>query len=227
MKSQQSETKRLVSIIQQLSIVRARDLLKHRIHPEILQRAAHHSLIVKIGRGIYTRKDLVMDIERQILLALKRVPHGIVCLESALMFHGLLPTGAGPVWIAIDRKARKPVLNGQLLRFVRFGGNALTQGVINTRIDGVPIRVYSLAKTVADCLKYRKRIRPDLAQQALKECIVSEKCSIERLRHFAKICRVAKLVQAAYSSRPKVTRTEAHPDSPKFTSNLTPDSSQS
>ncbi len=200
MKSNQSEAKRLVSIIQQLSIVRARDLLKHGIHPEVLQRAAHRGLIVKIGRGIYTRKDPAMDIERQILLAMKRVPHGVVCLESALMFHGLVPTGPGPIWIAIDRKTRKPVLNGQLLRFVRFGGNALTQGVINTRIDGVPIRVYTLAKTVADCLKYRRRIRPDLAQQALEECVVHRKCSIERLRHFAKIYRVGKLVHAAYSS---------------------------
>jgi predicted transcriptional regulator of viral defense system len=227
MKSKQSATKRLVSIIQELPIVRARDLSDHGIHPEVLQRAAHRGLIVKIGRGIYTRKDLAMDIERQILLAMKRVPLGVVCLESALMFHRLLPTGPGPIWIAIDRKARKPVVNGQLLRFVRFGGNALTQGVINTRIDGVPIRVYSLAKTVADCLKYRKRIRPDLAQQALKECIVHGKCSIERLRHFAKICRVAKLVQAAYSSRPNTTRTEVDRDSREFASGLTPASSQS
>jgi predicted transcriptional regulator of viral defense system len=205
MKTKQPATMRLVSIIHELSIIRAGDLSKYGIHPEVLKRAVHRGLVVKIGRGIYTRKDLVIDIERQILLAMKRVPHGVVCLESALMFHGLLPTGPGPIWMAIDPKARKPVVNGQLLRFVRFGGDALTQGVINTRIDGVPVRVYSVAKTLADCLKYRTRIRPNLAQQALEECIVHRKCSIERLRHFAKICRVAKLVQAAYSSPPRAT----------------------
>ena len=205
MKTKEPAIIQLVSILQDLSIIRAGDLSKYGIHPEILTRAVHRGLVVKIGRGIYTRKDLVIDIERQILLAKKRVPHGVVCLESALMFHGLLPTGPGPIWMAIDSKARKPAVNGQLLRFVRFGGAALTQGVINTRIDGVPVRVYSVAKTVADCLKYRKRIRPNLAQLALEECIVQRKCSIERLRHFAKICRVAKLVQAAYSSPPRAT----------------------
>lgn len=97
---------RLVSVIQELSIIRAKDLSQYRIHPEVLQRAARRGLIVKIGRGIYTRKDLAIDIERQILLATKRVPHGVVCLESELMFHGLLPTGPGPISIAIDRKAR-------------------------------------------------------------------------------------------------------------------------
>ncbi len=172
---------------------------------EVLKRAARRGPVVKVGRGIYTRKDLPVDIERQILLATRRVPHGVVCLESALMFHELLPTGPGPIWMAINPRARKPVVNGQLLRFVRFGADALTQGAINTRIDGVPVRVYSVAKTVADCLKYRKRIRPNLAHQALEKCIVHRKCSIERLRHFAKICRVAKLVQAAYSSPPRAT----------------------
>ena len=68
----------------------------------------------------------------------------------------------------IHPEARRPIVNGQLRHFVRFGGDALTQGVINTSIDGVPIRVYSLAKAITDCLKYRKRLRPDLAQQALE-----------------------------------------------------------
>jgi predicted transcriptional regulator of viral defense system len=72
-----------------------------------------------------------------------------------------------------------------MLRFVHYGVDALTQGVINTRIDGLPVRVYSLAKTIADCRKYRKRIRPNLALQPLDECIVQRKYSLERLRHFA------------------------------------------
>jgi hypothetical protein len=82
---------RLVSIIQELSIIRSRELSKYGIYTEVIQRAAHRGLVVKIGRGIYARKDLVIDIERQILVAMKRVPHGVVCLESALIFLGLLP----------------------------------------------------------------------------------------------------------------------------------------
>jgi predicted transcriptional regulator of viral defense system len=157
-------------------------------------------MIVKVGRGLYARKGLATDIEHQIVLAMKRVPHGVVCLESALIFHGMLPAGPGPIWMAIDRRARKPMLNGQLLRFVRFGGDAFTQGVISTKIDGVHVRVYSVAKTVADCLKYRKRIRSNVAQQALEKCVGERKCSIERLRHFAKICRVKRFIRIAYSS---------------------------
>jgi len=101
--------------------------------------------------------------------------------------------------MAIDPKAKKPVVNGLRLRFVRFSGQALTQGVVNSRIDGVPVRIYSAAKTIADCLKYRKKLGGNLAVKVLRESIARSKCSEQRLRHFAKICRVRKLVHAAYS----------------------------
>jgi predicted transcriptional regulator of viral defense system len=102
--------------------------------------------------------------------------------------------------MAINRRAKKPVVDGIKLRFVRFSGDAFTKGVVNTKIDGVPVRIYSAAKTVADCLKYRRKIGSDLATQVLRQSMAGKKCSKQRLRHFAKICRVSKFVNVAYSS---------------------------
>jgi predicted transcriptional regulator of viral defense system len=110
--------------------------------------------------------------------------------------------------MAIHRRAKKPAVDGLKLRFVRFSGRALTRGVFNTKIDGVPVRIYSAAKTVADCLKYRKKMGSDLAARILQESIAGRKCSEQRLRHFAKICRVYKIVHAAYFS---VRNAEASP----------------
>lgn len=104
---------------------------------------------------------------------------------------------SGVIWMAIDRKARKPAVKGLGLRFVRFSGDALTQGVVNTRIGGVPVRVYSVAKTVADCFKYRNKIGVETAVRSLRQTISTKKCSRERLHHFAKICRVSRLLQFA------------------------------
>ena len=86
------------------------------------------------------------------------------------------------------------------MRFVRFSGKALTQGVVNTRIAGVPVRIYSAGKTVADCFKCRKKIGPEVPIRALRESVRQNKCSRERLSHFAKICRVDKVVRAAHLS---------------------------
>jgi predicted transcriptional regulator of viral defense system len=77
--------------------------------------------------------------------------------------------------MAIDHKARTPVQKGLKMRFVRFSGPALTQGVVNTRIDGVPVRIYSVAKTIADCFKYRKTIGPEAVIQALRESLCQNK----------------------------------------------------
>src|SRR5260370_11705208 len=137
MKKTRISMNRLVSIVDNLTVVRARDMLKYGIHRQTLKRAVDRGLLAKIDRGLYTRRELSPDFECQVLLACERVPHGVVCLESSLRFHGILPTSSGPIWMAIDRNARKPVVNSPRLRFVRFSGNALTQGVVNTRIDGV------------------------------------------------------------------------------------------
>jgi predicted transcriptional regulator of viral defense system len=161
--------------------------------------ALRRGLLLKIGRGLYARKDFSADFERRIMLACKRVPNGIVCLRSAVRFHRLLPLDSASIWMAIDPKAKKPVVNGLRLRFVRFSGQALTKGVVDTRIDGVPVRIYSAAKTIADCLKYRRKIGGNLAVKVLRDSIAGRKCNEQRLRHFAKICRVEKLVHAAYS----------------------------
>jgi len=154
---------------------------------------------MKVHRGLYASKDFPTTLDQRIVLACKRVPHGVVCLESALEFHGLIPPASDVVWMAIDRKARKPTLDGLEVRFVRFSGRALTQGVVNARIDGVHVRIYSAAKTIADCLKYRRKIGIEKALHALRVSIRLKKCSRERLVHFADICRVGKLLRYIYS----------------------------
>jgi predicted transcriptional regulator of viral defense system len=202
---------RLVAILDKRTVVRARELYRSGIHPQELSRALEHGLLLKIGRGLYARADYPLDFERQIVLACKRAPAAVVCLGSAAKYHGLFPFDASSIWMAIDFKAKKPVVNGLRLRFVRFSGKALTQGVVNMKIDGVPVRIYSAAKTVADCLKYRRKIGSDLAARILRESIAGKKCSEQRLRHFAKICRVNKLVQAAYSSADPSVRVNGRP----------------
>ena len=191
---------RLLAIADNRAVVRARDLSRFGIHPQILRRAVHRGLPVKIDRGLYARKDFSGSYKRQVMVACKRVPHGVVCLESALRFHRILSPGSDPICMAIHRKARKPVVKGLQLRFVRFSGQALTQGVVNMRIGGEPIRVCSVAKTVADCIKYRRQVGATLAIDALREGVAQGKCSRERLQHFAKVRRVEKLFRDVYSS---------------------------
>ena len=128
-------------------------------------------------------------------MAAKRVPRGVICLLSALRFHGLTTQDPHEVWIAIDLKARKPSVQSPALRVVRFSGRSLVEGVEESEIEGVRVRVYSAAKTVADCFKYRHKIGIDVAIEALRDSVRTRETTLAEIHRYAKVCRVANVMR--------------------------------
>jgi len=124
-----------------------------------------------------------------------RVPHGVVCLLSALRFHEMTTQNPAELWLAIDRKARVPAARDLPLRIVRFSGKARLKGIEEHDIDGVKVPIYNPAKTVADCFKYRRKIGMDVALEALRDCWRSKRCTIEDLWRYAAICRVTNVMR--------------------------------
>lgn len=125
----------------------------------------------------------------------KRVPAGVFCLLTALRFHGLTTQSPAEVWVALPTKARKPQLDYPRLRLARFSGAALSEGIETHRVEGVDIRVYSAAKTVADSFKYRNKVGIDVAVEALRDFSRHHRGGANDLAHFARICRVTRVMQ--------------------------------
>jgi predicted transcriptional regulator of viral defense system len=148
-----------------------------------------------VGWGLYRLADRPPSEHQTLIEAAKRVPNGVVCLLSALHFHGLGTQLPREIWMAIDRKAWKPDASGPPLRLVRFSGQGLSAGARTHRLDGVKVRVYEPAKTVADCFKYRNKIGLDVAVEALRDCREQRKCSMHDLWRYAKIDRVANVIR--------------------------------
>jgi predicted transcriptional regulator of viral defense system len=128
-------------------------------------------------------------------LASAAVPQGVICLLSALRFHGLGTQLPSQVWIAIDRRARRPGLKYPPLRVVRYTGSALTEGIREHRVEGQPVRVYGVTKTLADCFKYRNKIGLDVALEALREAWRSRRFTMDELERYARICRVQRVMR--------------------------------
>ena len=124
----------------------------------------------------------------------KRVPKGIVCLLSALSFHGIGTQMPREAWIAVDRKARKPHLPDLPVRFVRFSGNALHCGIQKIRAEGVPVRITSPARTVVDCFRYRNKIGLDVALEALRDALQHRKTSLGEIHRAAGKCRARNVI---------------------------------
>ncbi|MFM8764914.1 MAG: transcriptional regulator, partial [Spartobacteria bacterium] len=152
-------------------------------------------VLIRVGRGLYTRPGVEAGENHSLAEVGKRVPKGTVCLLSALRFHGLTTQQPHEVWLALDGKARSPKTESMAFRIVRFSGSSLWEGQEEHVLEGVTVKVYNPAKTVADCFKFRNKIGLDVALEALREAWRERRCGISELMHYARICRVANIMR--------------------------------
>jgi predicted transcriptional regulator of viral defense system len=188
-------TQRILEIVEQEGVLRPRDLDAHGIPRIYLSRLCERGFLQRTGRGLYVLPNADVSEHHTLAEACKRVPHGVVCLLSALRFHGLTTQSPHEVWLAIGSKAWRPQVDYPPLRFVRFSARTLEAGVEEHSIEGVLVRVYNPAKTVADCFKYRNKIGVDVALEALRDCRRQKRCTNDELWHYAKLCRVANVMR--------------------------------
>jgi predicted transcriptional regulator of viral defense system len=193
MKSSQSE--KILNLAKSQSTIRTRDAMELGIHPEYLRRLVEQGLLFKSGRGMYTYIDASLTEHHSLTIASQRVEHGVICLLSALQFHGIGTQAPFEVWMAIDIHARRPNSDVLSLHPIYMSGLALTMGIETHTIEGTPVRIFNLPKTIVDCFKYRHKIGLDVALEALRESWESRRCSMDELWEYAKICRMSKVMR--------------------------------
>lgn len=186
---------RLIDLVRSRGIVRPRDLEPLGIPRVSLTRAVRRGQLERIGRGLYGLPGRQTSAYGALAEVARRVPKGVVCLLSALRFHGLTTQAPFEVWLAIENKAIAPKLDYPPLRIVRFSGAAMTEGVEEHVVDGVSVRITGVAKTVADCFKYRNKIGLDVALEALREAWREKRMTSNDLWRYAKVCRVANVMR--------------------------------
>jgi len=188
-------TDKVLAIAKEKGVLRVKDLRERGIHPEYVRRMCDKRLLKRVSRGLYIRADAEFSANIGLAQVAKRVPHGVVCLLSALQFHGIGTQSPYEVWLALGRDVRRPRIEYPPLRIMRFSGEALTEGIERHEIERVSVRIYSPAKTVADCFKYRNKIGLDVAIEALRDCRDSKKCTNADLWKYAKVCRVTQVMK--------------------------------
>jgi predicted transcriptional regulator of viral defense system len=175
-------------------VFRSREAARWGISRPELQRLTEAGVLEHVGRGLYLPVGARVTEHHTLAEAAKRVPAGIICLLSALGFHKMTTQSPHEVWLALDRKARKPTTDWPPVRVVRFSGAALVFGVEQHLVEGTEVSITSRAKTVADCFKYRNKIGIDVAVEALREYLGKRGRSMDDLLRAAKVCRVTRIV---------------------------------
>lgn len=195
MAAQTSKTDRILSLARKKGVLRARDLTERGIHPEYLRRLCAANVLQRSGRGMYMLVDGEYSAHIQLVEANRRVPHGVICLISALHFHGIGTQIPHEIWMMIENRAASPRVDYPPMRFFRSSGKAFTYGVELHRIDSTKVAIYDVAKSVVDCFKYRNKVGLEVAIEALRECLRKKRATVDELSQYARTCRVQQVMR--------------------------------
>lgn len=184
------------ALIRRRGAVRSCELVEAGVARAQLSRLVEAGDLIRLSRGIYTLPGMPpAESDEGVLVVAQRMPGARLCLLTALRLHGLTTQAPFEIWIAIGNKDRAPRLEWPSLRVVRFSGEALAAGVEIRKIGGRSVRVTNVAKTVADCFKFRNLVGLDVAIEALREALRARATTIDQLWKYARICRVANLMR--------------------------------
>ena len=172
-----------------------KEALEAGIHPRTLYTMRDEGLLERITRGRYRLAELPPLSNPDLTTVALRVPKGVICLLSALAFHELTTQIPHEVYIALERGSEEPRIENPPVRIFKFYGQAFSEGVEDHEVDGIKVRIYSPAKTIADCFKFRNKLGMDIALEALKLFQKTTRFDVNELMYFARVCRVENVIR--------------------------------
>ncbi len=194
--------KQIVTMFRRNGFVRPCEVEQAGMPRWALYELAKEGVVTRQGRGIYTLPDAPITENHSYAEAIKRVPRGIICLISALRFHGLTMQNPAEVWVAIPRGTWQPKSDDLRLRIVQFSGKALTTGIETHEVEGVSVPVTNVARTIVDCFKFRNKIGTDGAVEALQDAWRKKQFTMIDLSQYAKVYRMTRVMMPYLETLP-------------------------
>lgn len=176
-------------------ILRTQKAIRLGIAPRTLYRMRDAGLILRESRGLYRLADTVLGSNTDLVQVALKIPKGVICLISALSFHELTTQIPHQVYIALPIDAEKPRLEYPPLRIFWLSQKTYSAGIENHELDGIPVKIYGIEKTIADCFKFRNKIGLDVALEALRNYRKREGFNVGTLLHYARIDRVERVIR--------------------------------
>jgi len=194
---------RVIALLKEKGMVRFAEFADAGVTAAAVSRMVEQGLVVRLARGLYQLPDAPLDANHALAEAAKLIPKGAICLVSALAFHELTDTISPRVWMAIGPKDRRPSITHPPMQFVRFGDAAFRSGLEVHRIEGVPVRITSPARTIVDLFRYRRRAGKrfqkspglNLALEGLKQALRQRKATPAQIARHAEAAGVWKVVR--------------------------------
>jgi predicted transcriptional regulator of viral defense system len=190
MTSANAQRLRALDLLKARGMLRLREFVAEGIGPETLARLVREEAVIRPARGLYQLPYTQVEAAHALAEAAVLVPKGVICLISALQYHELTLQMPSAVWMAIDRAAWRPKINYPPIRFVRFTGSALTEGIERHSIENIDVSITDPARTIVDCFRYRTKVGLDVAMEGLREGLRRGRCKPDQLWRYARKARV-------------------------------------
>ena len=193
------ETKRVTEKAEKVfrkhgGILRTAQALAEGIHPRTLYELRNQGRVLPLNRGLYRLADLPPLGNPDLATIAVCLPSAVICLVSALSFHGITTQIPHQVDIALPRGTKSPKLTFPPLRIFRFSPSTFGKGIETRTVDKVKVRIYSPARTVVDCFKFRNRIGIDVAVEALRLCRQRRVATIGEILTYACLLRMERVM---------------------------------
>jgi predicted transcriptional regulator of viral defense system len=186
---------RLLKLARKRAVFTSADVARAGIHSQQITRLVEEGVLERVARGRYRSVEGRVTEHHGLVVAAQVAPRGVICLLSALDFHGIGTQLPPKVWVAIERGTRAPAAQAFPLEIVRFSGAAFSEGIVTHRVEGEKVRIYTVAKTLADLFKQRNRIGLDVALEALREAWRERRFTMDALDRAARTCRVERVMR--------------------------------
>ena len=186
---------KLLRLTEAQPAVSARELTAAGVPQRVLSRMAASGSLRRVGRGLYTGIEVSPSAHQSVTEVTKQAPKAVVCLLSALEIHEVGVQAPFEVWIALPAGTHAPRITGTAIRVTRLSGAAFAEGIEIVVIDGAPVRVYNLAKTITDCFKLRSKVGLDVALEALREGWKGRKVTMDDLSRYARVNRMTNVMR--------------------------------
>lgn len=190
-----TERQRLLRLARDRTVLTTQEVDREGIHRQVLTRLVRDGKLERIERGQYRMPEAELSEHHGLVVASVAVPHGVICLLSALAFHGVGTQLPSRVWIAIERRRRLPKVDSPPVEVVTLSGSSFHQGIEVHRLEGREVRIYGLAKTLADVFKFRNKIGLEVALEALRDAWRERRIDLDEVDRYARICRVQEVMR--------------------------------
>ena len=190
-----NRTEQILKLAKEKGIIQANDLEPLGIARNYLYKLCKEGLLNKTARGMYMLPNAPITENQNFIEIAKKIPNAVVCLISALSFHGITTQIPHEIWIAVPRDTWRPSMDYPPLHYTVLTKNVYNFGIQEVNINGTIVKIYSPAKTIADCFKFRNIVGVDVAIEALREVWRSRKATMDELAEAAEVNRVSKIMR--------------------------------